>query len=158
MHRGVNLTFTSTDDEQQVGNESPAPPKDAAADANRKVGRRYRRRIDERREPEHDPLAPPKEAAADASRRLNRSAPPEDASFGSHCNRIVMKRQRPRSLAFSFAFEPRLQPGARRAHSSVLPPFTAIFCPVINEAASLAKNATTLPTSSGIPMRPAGTP
>ncbi len=41
----------------------------------------------------------------------------------------------------------------KQLYSTVFPPLTDIFCPVMNAAASEARNATVSPTSFGIPIR-----
>jgi hypothetical protein len=45
----------------------------------------------------------------------------------------------------------------KAAQARVLPPFTENLCPVMKPAASLARKATTLATSSGVPIRFIGT-
>ena len=46
--------------------------------------------------------------------------------------------------------------GLHERHSTVFPPFTEIFCPVMNAPASDARKTTVLPTSSGKPNLPSG--
>ena len=61
--------------------------------------------------------------------------------------------------------EPRPIPGRNHqladarpaAYHTVLPPLTAIVCPVTKDASSLARYVAAQPTSSGLPQRPIGT-
>jgi hypothetical protein len=45
----------------------------------------------------------------------------------------------------------------RYAHATVRPPLTQMFCPLMNDELSLARNTITPARSSGTPQRPAGT-
>jgi len=47
---------------------------------------------------------------------------------------------------------------AKTVQTRVLPPFTEKLCPVMKPAPSLARKATSLATSSGLPIRFMGTP